>query len=103
MLMQRSLMLRLGLGLTVTVLVHAVAGSVWGQDFKTILANPERPQNERALDSVRKPEEMLRFYGVKAGDRVADLMAGRGYYTAILSQLVGEKGVGFYAHETNRK
>ncbi|MEK6562288.1 MAG: methyltransferase, partial [Candidatus Binatota bacterium] len=66
--MQKSLMLRLGLGLTVTALVHAVVGPVWGQDFKTILANPERPQNERALDASRKPEEVLKFYGVKPGD-----------------------------------
>jgi len=34
----------------------------------------------------------LAFYGVKPGDRVADLWAGRGYYTAILSQVVGPSG-----------
>jgi predicted methyltransferase len=96
-------MLRLGLGLTVIALVHAVVGSVWGQDFKTILADPERPANERALDVVRKPEEMLKFYGVKPGDKVGDLMASRGYYTAILSQVVGEKGVVHSANPTVRE
>ena len=100
--MQRSLMLRLGLGLTVTALVHAVVGPVWGQDFKTILANPERPQNERALDASRKPEEVLKFYGVKSGDKVADIFAARGYYTAILSHVVGPQGVVYSANPNAR-
>jgi len=100
--MQRSLMLRLGLGLTVTALVHAVVGPVWGQDFKTILANPERPQNERALDASRKPEEVLKFYGVKPGDKVADIFAARGYYTAILSHVVGPQGVVYSANPNAR-
>lgn len=73
------------------------------QDFKAILAHPERPAGERALDASRKPEEVLRFYGVKPGDRVADLMASRGYYTVILSLLVGEKGMVFSADATIRK
>jgi len=100
--MQRSLMLRLGLGLTVTALVHAVVGPVWGQDFKTILANPERPQNERAIDASRKPEEVLKFYGVKPGDKVADIFAARGYYTAILSHVVGPQGVVYSANPNAR-
>lgn len=80
--------------LSIPWLVTACAAML---DYKAILANPERPQNERALDAIRKPEEMLKFFGVKAGDKVADLMAGRGYYTAILSQLVGQKGLVYSA------
>lgn len=72
------------------------------QDFKAILANPARPENEKALDAIRKPEEMLKFYGVRSGDKVADLMASRGYYTAILSQVVGAKGAVHSAHPTFR-
>jgi len=72
------------------------------QDFRAILTNPERPETERAADAVRKPEEMLKFFGVKAGDKVGDLVAGRGYYTAILSQVVGEKGVIYSASPTIR-
>jgi len=79
-----------------------LAASAPAQDYKAILANPERPENERALDAIRKPDEMLKFYGVKAGDKVADLMASRGYYTAILSQVVGGKGVVYSAHPTFR-
>jgi predicted methyltransferase len=72
------------------------------QDYKTILANPERPESERALDAARKPEEVFKFFGVKPGDKVADLMASRGYSTAILSQLAGEKGVVYSANPTVR-
>jgi predicted methyltransferase len=79
-----------------------LAASAPAQDYKAILANPERPEAERALDAIRKPDEMLKFYGVKPGDKVADLMASRGYYTAILSQAVGEKGVVYSANPTVR-
>lgn len=91
-----------GLGLMVLALLSIAVVHAWAQDFKAILANPERPANERALDVVRKPEEMLKFYGVKPGDKVADLVSSRGYYTAILSQVVGEKGVVHSAHPTFR-
>lgn len=63
------------------------------QDYKPILKHPERPETERALDAARKPEEVLAFYGVKSGDKVADIWAARGYYTALLSQVVGPQGV----------
>ena len=85
---------------SVMAILSPLVGSAHAQDFKAILANPERPQTERALDAIRKPEEMLKFFGVKAGYKVADLIAGRGYYTAILSQLVGEKGVVYSAVPT---
>jgi predicted methyltransferase len=68
------------------------------QDYRAILADRERPENERAMDGDRKPEQILKFYGVKAGDRTADLMAGAGYYTAILSQAVGASGVVYSAN-----
>ncbi len=101
--MRKLLILRLGLVLLAFMLLKTFVASVWGQDFKTILANPERPANERALDAIRKPEEMLKFFGIKGGDKAADLMAGRGYYTAILSQIVGEKGVVYSANPTVRE
>ena len=66
-------------------------------DYAAILANQGRPQNERELDSARKPNEVLAFYGVRKGDRVADIFAGRGYYTAILSELVGAQGLVYSA------
>ncbi|HSE84670.1 MAG TPA: class I SAM-dependent methyltransferase [Candidatus Binatia bacterium] len=83
-------------------IVTACATTQTSQDFSSILANPERPNEERALDATRKPDEVLRFYGVKAGDKVADIWAGRGYYTAILAQVVGPQGVVYSANPSAR-
>jgi predicted methyltransferase len=79
-----------------------VAGCASTQDYKAIVANPERPKEERELDASRKPDEVLAFYGVKKGDKVADLWAGRGYYTALLSEVVGPTGVVYSANPTSR-
>ena len=67
------------------------------QNFSSILADNERPDAEKALDSTRKPSEVLAFYGVKSGDKVADIYAGRGYYTALLSGVVGPQGTVYSA------
>ncbi len=71
-------------------------------NYSDILANQNRPEAERALDAVRKPQEVMAFYEVKRGDKVADLFAARGYYTAILSQLVGAEGVVYSANAKPR-
>jgi predicted methyltransferase len=71
-------------------------------DYNAVLTNTNRPDSERKLDPVRKPQEVMAFYGVKRGDRVADLFAARGYYTAILSQLVGPEGIVYSANAAPR-
>ena len=71
-------------------------------DYSAVLANTARPENKRALDAVRKPNEVMAFYGVKKGDKVADIYAARGYYTAILSQLVGPEGLVYSANPAPR-
>ncbi|MGH6888036.1 MAG: class I SAM-dependent methyltransferase [Rhizomicrobium sp.] len=56
------------------------------------VADPARPQADRARDAERKPAECLAFAGVKPGDRVADLIPGGGYFTRMFSVAVGPKG-----------
>jgi predicted methyltransferase len=56
------------------------------------LADPARPAEQRAVDGVRKPAEILALASVKAGDRVADVGPGSGYYTRLFSRVVGESG-----------
>jgi len=56
------------------------------------LADPARPAQEVALDARRKPAEVIEFAGVKRGERVADFMSGNGYFTRILSAVVGPSG-----------
>ncbi|HTL29233.1 MAG TPA: hypothetical protein VL282_08430 [Tepidisphaeraceae bacterium] len=72
-------------------------------DYTAISTNQARPENERALDAIRKPDQVMAFYGVKEGDKVADLFAARGYYTAILSQLVGSNGVVYSVNPAPRQ
>lgn len=57
-----------------------------------ILADPARPQEDRDIDATRAPAGVLAFFDIGPGDRVADLLAGGGYYTRILVPLVGESG-----------
>lgn len=56
------------------------------------LADPERSDSDRALDDRRKPDEVLEFLGIEPGMKVFDIFAGGGYYTEILSRLVGDTG-----------
>ena len=86
--------------LALVLLVGCTAQST--PNYSDVLVNPNRPDAERALDAVRKPAEVMAFYGVKRGDKVADLFASRGYYTAILSQIVGPEGIVYSANATAR-
>jgi predicted methyltransferase len=56
------------------------------------VADTERPMADRQRDVDRKPAETLAFSGIHAGQQVAELMPGGGYYTRLLSTLVGAKG-----------
>lgn len=56
------------------------------------LADTSRPADQREKDAARKPGELLAFAGIKPGQKVADFVMGGGYWTRILSPLVGAKG-----------
>jgi predicted methyltransferase len=62
-------------------------------DVAAGVAAPGRPKDRVDLDEVRKPEEVLRFMGLKRGDRVLDYFAGTGYYSEIMAKAVGPKGL----------
>ena len=52
----------------------------------------DRTQDDRALDAGRKPDQMLAFFGIQPGMRVAEIGAGGGYTSELLSRVVGPKG-----------
>jgi predicted methyltransferase len=56
------------------------------------VADPLRPEADRARDTKRKPAETLAFAGVAPGQTVVELFPGGGYYTRILSRAVGPTG-----------
>jgi predicted methyltransferase len=51
-----------------------------------------RPEADKKADVDRKPAESVAFAGVKPGEKVVDLLPGRGYFTRIFSAVVGPKG-----------
>jgi predicted methyltransferase len=88
--------------LWIGVLALAAACAATSPDYRTILTGADRPDADRKLDEVRKPHEVMAFYGVKKGDKVAVLFAARGYYTAVLSHVVGPEGLVYSANQTAR-
>ena len=56
------------------------------------VSNPARSEADRDLDSKRKPAEVLGFFRIQPGMKVLDVFGGGGYYTELLSYLVGETG-----------
>lgn len=54
--------------------------------------DPRRPELDTSRDEGRQPAEVLTFFGLTAGEQVLDLFAGGGYYSEILSRIVGPDG-----------
>jgi predicted methyltransferase len=52
----------------------------------------ERPDADRTRDAGRKPAEVLEFLGIQSGMTVLDMFSGGGYYTEIISNVVGDDG-----------
>lgn len=55
------------------------------------LADPARG-DMKAVDAKRHTAELMAFSGVKPGDKVGELIPGGGYYTRMLSKVVGPNG-----------
>ena len=100
--MKQFLLVKTGGVAVLGLMLASCAATRPAADYNAVLSNSARPENERALDAVRKPQEVMAFYGVKRGDHVADIYAARGYYTAILSQLVGPEGLVYSANPAAR-
>src|ERR1700730_9469334 len=55
-------------------------------------ADAARPEADTKRDADRHPALTLAFAGVKPGDQVVELVPGSGYFTRLLSSIVGPKG-----------
>src|SRR5687767_2763355 len=62
-------------------------------DVSAAVADSARPAADKERDAARKPGESVAFAGIKKGDKVVDLLPGRGYFTRIFSKVVGDSGV----------
>jgi len=56
------------------------------------VADPARPKDDATTDASRDPTDTLVFAGVRPGMVVGELFPGGGYYTRMLSDVVGRKG-----------
>ncbi len=61
-------------------------------DYAAFLADPARPEADKKDDAARKPAEILAFSGVRPGETVLELEAGRGWFSDLLSASVGPTG-----------
>ncbi|MGE3302721.1 MAG: class I SAM-dependent methyltransferase [Hyphomonadaceae bacterium] len=63
-----------------------------GKAIAAAVADAARPSEDVAADANRKPAAMLEFAEVKPGQKVADLLPGRGYFSRLFAKTVGDKG-----------
>ena len=63
------------------------------KNIQKLVDAKDRTDADRALDAGRHPGEMLAFFGIKPGMKVAEIGAGTGYTTELLARAVGPKGV----------
>ena len=79
----------LALGVTA---VFASAASHAADIYDAAVQHAGRSADDLKRDQSEHPAELLRLTGIKSGMRVADVMAGGGYYSELLSYLVGPSG-----------
>jgi predicted methyltransferase len=60
---------------------------------KAAVADKDRPKEDTDRDAARHPADIMTMTGLKAGDRAVDVGPGKtGYYTRIMSRIVGKGG-----------
>ena len=105
---QRMALSPSGAAVACLLVLCGMSGPAGGEDrdamklpryLRDAVASEDRPGVDRARDQHRKPAEVLAFFGVAPGQKVAELMTGRGYYVDIISRVVGDSGVA-YAHNS---
>jgi predicted methyltransferase len=75
------------------LLCCAYAGANHAKDiYDDAVSHAGRPADDLKRDPVDHPAQVLRLSGIKAGMQVADFFAADGYYSELLSYLVGPKG-----------
>lgn len=60
--------------------------------YSAAVANPKRAPEDRERDRHSLPGTVLAFFDIQPGMRVLDLYSGGGYYSELLSYVVGPEG-----------
>lgn len=61
--------------------------------IRSAVESTARSAEQKARDANRKPAEVLTLSGIKPGDRVVEFASFGQYFTTLLSDIVGPKGV----------
>src|SRR6185295_10635497 len=80
------------LALIAVVAAPIIAAPKPADTIAAAIANPARPADFKSADEIRKPGETLAFAGVKPGMTIGEFYPGGGYFTMMLSNVVGPKG-----------
>jgi predicted methyltransferase len=80
----------------------AIAGLTWQDKLTAAMADPERPEADRARDANRLPMETLTFFRFRDDLRVLELFPGNGWYTRLLGPVLADKGKLYVALNTRR-
>lgn len=79
--------------LFVAALAAPLAAAPLPKFIADAVSDPSRPAEQRtSQDPLRKPAETLAFAGVRPGMVVGEFYPGGGYFTRMLSRVVGPKG-----------
>jgi predicted methyltransferase len=68
------------------------APAMAADEYDAAVKHAARPPEDKARDALDQPTEILRLTGIKPGMKVADVLAGDGYYSELLSYIVGPSG-----------
>jgi predicted methyltransferase len=81
------------LAIAVAAAVPVAASPKLAETIKAAVASPDRPADHKKLvDPLRKPADTLAFSGVRPGMTVGEFYPGGGYFTRMISDVVGPKG-----------
>ena len=69
-----------------------MASTLDSPDLEAALVDPQRPAADVDRDAARFPADVLAFAEVSTGEKVGDFIMGGGYWTRILSNVVGPQG-----------
>jgi predicted methyltransferase len=79
-------------GALVLLAVLQLVGVAYAGSIDAALAHPGRPAADLKRDALDHPADVVGLVDIKPGMTVADVLAGDGYYSEILSYLVGPTG-----------
>lgn len=76
----------------IVVMASGIQLQAQAETVAEALANPARLASDLERDKRSQPDAIIELLDIKAGDRVADIFAGGGYYSEIIGRVVTPGG-----------